>query len=43
MGLMSNDTDSNSAGGTVSNAGQVKGDDTAKKGLTWSTMFGVGA
>jgi len=45
--MWSNDPDShtssNSAGGRVSNAGQVKGDNTAKKGITWSTNFVVGA
>jgi len=48
VGLMwSNDpesyTGSNSAGGRVSNAGQVEDVDVAKKGITWSTKFGVGA
>jgi len=47
VGLMwSNDpesyTGSNSAGGRVSNAGQVKGGDATKKETTWSTKFGVG-
>jgi hypothetical protein len=44
--MWSNDPDSytgsNSTGGRISNAGQVKGDDPAKKGITWSTKFGVG-
>jgi len=44
--MWSNDPDSytgsNSSGGRVSNAGQVKGDDAAKKGISWSIKFGVG-
>jgi len=36
-------TGSNSAGGRVSNAGQVKGGDAAEQGIIWSTKFGVGA
>jgi hypothetical protein len=45
--MWSNDPESytsgNSAGGRISIAGQVTGDDATKKGLPWSIKFGIGA